>query len=65
MTESVVHSQHIFDRNNCMGCHTIPREGAYYAPELTKVVEQRSAQWIALFLEDPEAMLPGGWRIIK
>jgi fumarate hydratase class I len=27
--------------NNCMGCHTLLGEGAYYAPELTKVYERR------------------------
>lgn len=44
-----------------MGCHTLLGEGAYYAPELTKVVERRSAAWIDRFLQDPEAMYPGRW----
>ena len=44
MTDSVVHGQHSLDRNNCMGRHTILGEGAYHAPELTRVVEQRNAQ---------------------
>ncbi len=65
MTESVVRGKHIWDKNNCMGCHTILGEGAYYAPELTRVVERRGAEWIAIFLRDPEAMFPGQRRMIQ
>lgn len=35
MTPEIIRGKHLFDRNNCMGCHTILGEGAYYAPELT------------------------------
>ena len=65
LTESVVRGKMIWDRNNCMGCHTILGEGAYYAPELTKVVERRGAEWIALVLKDPEAMFPGERRMVQ
>ena len=41
LTEQVVHGKHLWERNNCMGCHTLLGEGAYYAPELTKVYERR------------------------
>ena len=58
MTAEVVRGKHLWDRKNCMGCHTILGEGAYYAPELTRVVERRGKEWIALFLRDPEAMFP-------
>ncbi|MCP5020466.1 MAG: cytochrome c, partial [bacterium] len=37
MSEQVVRGHHIWNKNNCMGCHTLMGEGAYYAPELTKV----------------------------
>jgi nitric oxide reductase subunit C len=43
-----------------MGCHTILGEGAYYAPELTKVFERRGEAFIKSMLKDPEAMYPGG-----
>ena len=33
LTEQVVHGKHLWERNNCMGCHTLLGEGAYYAPE--------------------------------
>ncbi len=65
MTASVVRGKHIWDRQNCMGCHTILGEGAYYAPELTKVVERRGEPWLTLFLQDPEAMFPGQRRMVQ
>jgi nitric oxide reductase subunit C len=65
LTPAVVRGKTIWDTNNCMGCHTILGEGAYYAPELTRVVDRRGAQWIALFLKDPEAMFPGQRRMVN
>ena len=55
----------IWESNNCMGCHTILGEGAYYAPELTRVIERRGAPWIKIFLKDPEAMFPGRRKMVK
>lgn len=54
-----IRGKHLFDRNNCMGCHTILGEGAYYAPELTKVFERRGEAFIKAMLTNPEAMYPG------
>ena len=34
ITESVANGKHLWEVNNCVGCHTIMGEGAYYAPEL-------------------------------
>lgn len=65
ITEEVKRGKHIFDKNNCMGCHTILGEGAYYAPELTKVYERRGPAWISQFIKDPEAMYPGQRRMVK
>ena len=65
LTAEVVRGKQIWDDNNCMGCHTIFGEGAYYAPELTKVIERRGEQWIRLFIKDPEAMFPGQRRMVK
>jgi nitric oxide reductase subunit C len=42
-----------------MGCHTILGEGAYYAPELTKVYDRRGEAFIKSMLKDPQAMYPG------
>lgn len=65
LTPSVVAGKQLWDENNCMGCHTLLGEGAYYAPELTKVVERRGEAWIKVFLEDPEAMYPGRRKMVK
>lgn len=65
MTPEVVAGKEIWEANNCMGCHTILGEGAYYAPELTKVVERRGETWIKTFIKDPEAMYPGRRRMVK
>ncbi len=43
MTESVVHGKKLWENNNCVGCHTIVGEGAYYAPELMNVFNRRGA----------------------
>jgi nitric oxide reductase subunit C len=63
LTESAIRGKHLFDQNNCMGCHTILGEGAYYAPELTRVYERRGPEFIAAMLRDPEAMYPGQRRM--
>lgn len=65
LTESVVRGKMIWDSGNCMGCHTILGEGAYYAPELTRVVDRRGEAWIRVFLRDPEAMYPGQRRMVQ
>jgi nitric oxide reductase subunit C len=65
MSPAVVRGKGIWEDNNCMGCHTILGEGAYYAPELTKVVERRGVPWIRVFLKDPQAMFPGQRKMVK
>jgi len=65
MTEAVKRGHDIWTDNNCMGCHTLLGEGAYYAPELTKVVDRRGAEWIKVFIKDPEAMYPGRRKMVK
>jgi nitric oxide reductase subunit C len=65
MTADVVAGKEIWEANNCMGCHTLLGEGAYYAPELTKVVERRGEAWIKVFLDDPQAMYPGRRKMVQ
>ncbi len=45
LTAEVVRGKEIWESNNCMGCHTILGEGAYYAPELTKVVDRLNLKY--------------------
>ena len=43
LTPAAIRGKHLFDSSNCMGCHTILGEGAYYAPELTRVHSRRGS----------------------
>jgi len=45
LTDAVVRGKEIWESNNCMGCHTLLGEGAYYAPELTKVVDRLNLKY--------------------
>lgn len=65
MTEQVVRGKELWDQNNCMGCHTLLGEGAYYAPELTRVVDRRGEAWIKVFIRDPQAMFPGKRKMVQ
>ncbi len=53
LTEQVASGKVLWEKNNCMGCHTIMGEGGYYAPELTKVVERRGEGYIKGVLMSP------------
>lgn len=65
ITPAVDRGKQLWEANNCMGCHTIMGEGAYYAPELTKVVERRGEQWLKIFLKEPQAMFPGERKMVQ
>jgi len=65
ITPAVERGKQIWEDNNCMGCHTLFGEGAYYAPELTKVVERRGKPWIKMFIRDPQKMFPGERKMVK
>ncbi|HLV18989.1 MAG TPA: cytochrome c [Pseudomonas sp.] len=44
MTESVVRGKLVWEQNNCIGCHTLLGEGAYFAPELGNVFVRRGGE---------------------
>lgn len=46
----------VFQAYNCMDCHTMVGNGAYFAPDLTKEYESAGPAWLAAFL--PSA---GAW----
>ena len=39
ITPQVVLGKKVWEDNNCIGCHTLMGEGAYYAPELANVYD--------------------------
>ncbi len=53
ITPEVVAGKHVWHRKNCVNCHTLLGEGAYYAPDLTKIADQRGAPYLRSFLADP------------
>lgn len=65
LSPQVAAGKKLWDRSNCMGCHTILGEGAYYAPELTQVYNKRGADMIRQMLTDPEKLFPGQRKMRK
>jgi nitric oxide reductase subunit C len=65
LTPQVVQGKRLWEKNNCMGCHTLLGEGAYYAPELTRVYERRGPEFITAMLRDPQALYPGQRRMVQ
>jgi nitric oxide reductase subunit C len=71
LTAEVVRGKEIWESNNCMGCHTILGEGAYYAPELTKVVDRLNIRYdgngeevIKSILMSPSPWQPSGRKMV-
>jgi nitric oxide reductase subunit C len=40
LTEQVAAGKRVWEHNNCVGCHTLLGEGAYFAPELGNVYQR-------------------------
>ncbi len=59
ITEQVAHGKHLWDVNNCVGCHTILGEGAYFAPELGNVYKRRGGEFIKAWMKAMPTNAPG------
>ncbi len=53
LTPQVVAGKHVWHRKDCINCHTLLGEGAYYAPDLTKITQLRGEPYLRQFLKDP------------
>jgi nitric oxide reductase subunit C len=53
ITADVVAGKHVWHRKNCVNCHTLLGEGAYYAPDLTKITDLRGEAYLQAFLKEP------------
>ena len=53
ITPAVIAGKHVWHRKDCINCHTLLGEGAYYAPDLTKITEHRGTAYLQAFLKDP------------
>lgn len=52
-TPQVQHGRDVWHKYNCVNCHTLFGEGAYYAPDLTKITQLRGEQYLKAYLRDP------------
>ena len=62
ITEQVAHGKRLWEENNCIGCHTLLGEGAYFAPELGNVYIRfgRNKEAIKAFIKSrPVGGIPG------
>lgn len=64
ITAKVIKGKHLWESNNCMGCHSILGEGGYYAPELTKVYERKGGPLIRAILQSPVPWAPNGRKMV-
>lgn len=53
ITDQVTRGKDVWHNNNCINCHTLFGEGAYYAPDLTKITQLRGEAYLRAYLKDP------------
>lgn len=59
LTEDVVRGKHVWETNNCVGCHSLLGEGAYFAPELGNVYKRRGEAFIKVWMQAMPTGAPG------
>src|SRR5688500_8059227 len=53
ITPAVTHGKDVWHKYNCINCHTLFGEGAYYAPDLTKIAQHRGEAYLKAYMRDP------------
>jgi nitric oxide reductase subunit C len=53
LSPQVLRGKDVWHANNCVNCHTLFGEGAYYAPDLTKIAQHRGAAYLTAYMRDP------------
>lgn len=53
ITPAVTAGKDVWHKYNCVNCHTLFGEGAYYAPDLTKIAQQRGEPYLRAYMRDP------------
>ena len=60
ITEKVARGKQVWENNNCIGCHTLLGEGAYFAPELGNVYKRfGSKEAIIAWIKAQPTGVPG------
>lgn len=53
ITPEVTHGKDVWHKYNCINCHTLFGEGAYYAPDLTKITQHRGEAYLKAYIKNP------------
>jgi len=53
ITPEVTRGKDVWHKYNCINCHTLFGEGAYYAPDLTKITQHRGEPYLKAYMKDP------------
>jgi nitric oxide reductase subunit C len=53
ITPGVTAGKDVWHKYNCINCHTLFGEGAYYAPDLTKITQHRGEAYLKAYMKDP------------
>jgi nitric oxide reductase subunit C len=56
ITPEVNAGKQMWQKYDCIGCHTIFGNGSYFAPDMTKVVERKPKSYLKQFIMDPKAV---------
>lgn len=59
ITPGVIAGKKIWETNNCIGCHSLLGEGAYFAPELGNVYKRRGGDFIKIWMQAMPTGAPG------
>ncbi|WP_395703976.1 c-type cytochrome [Aquabacterium sp.] len=59
LTPAVVRGKALWETRNCIGCHTLLGEGAYFAPELGNVYQRRGPDFIKGWIKAQPTNAPG------
>jgi nitric oxide reductase subunit C len=59
ITPAVTRGKVIWETRNCIGCHTLLGEGAYYAPELGNVIKRRGGDFVKTWIKSMPTNAPG------
>ncbi len=57
LTPQVVAGKKVWQKYNCINCHTILGNGAYFGPDLTKVTDRKPEDYLRKWMMDPPKVM--------
>jgi nitric oxide reductase large subunit len=63
ITPAVEHGKDVWHKYNCINCNTLFGEGAYYAPDLTKIAQHRGRSYLQASRSASRAFSPNTTRV--